>query len=173
MTRIRGAFRYIATRARGGPLGRPLLGTGLVLAVIGLALTGRNWWVSPPQPGLSGPMFVGAIQTTCGPADGPALQMDLAPEGGGPVHDVSISLWQGGVPDIPIVQVFTMSGGGTASWCQMNGECNQASQGTVWFNQVDGGPSLGGRFHLETSSGDRLEGAFRIREVRPSQLLCG
>lgn len=171
--RIRAEFRHMVAFIRGGPLGRPFLGPGLVLTVVGLALTGCNWWGSPPQPGLSAPTFVGVIQATCGPADGPALQMDLTPEGGGSVEKVSISLWQDGIPDAPIVQIFTMSGGGAGSWCPMGGECIQASQGTVWFDEVDGGPSLGGRFRLEMASGDRLEGAFRVRENHPSPLLCG
>lgn len=167
------AFRHPAAGCRGGPTGRPCRLPFVTVVLSILALAGCGIQSRPPRPALSVPSFTGTVRAACGPTDARALQVDLVPEHGGAVETVSIGLWGAAPPDAPIVKSFTILEGGEGRWCPRGRGCLQASRGTIWFERVSQTGSISGRFRLETSSGDLLEGVFRVHKDTQAAPICG
>jgi hypothetical protein len=139
------------------------------LIVAGCSLNG------PPAP-LPNPerrSFMGSMTPTCSPVDALAVQIDLVPADGSRWPSASISLWMTSLPNGPIVKNFTKRGGGQGAWCTGEGECLQATKGSVQFDGVDDAGWATGRFSLTAESGDSLRGAFRVRPQVDTPAICG
>lgn len=171
--RIRTAFRHLAAGFWGGPFGRPSLSPFAIFVLSIVALAGCGIQARPPRPALPVQSFTGTVRAACGPTDARALQVDLVPEHGGAVQTVSIGLWGASPPDAPIVKSFTTPRQGDGRWCSPGRECLQASRGTLWFERFGQAGSISGRFRLETSSGDLLEGVFRAQKDTHAAPICG
>lgn len=159
-------------RWRGSRHGAPLrwILPGLVLAA--LALAGCGGSAHQPPAGVL-PAYDGQVRPSCGPADGPAMDIELHPVDTGGSVSVSISLWGAGHPDVPLVKEFTNSGGGWGTWCPTDGSCREVARGTVWFDRLDADGRIIGRFWLGASSGEVLQGSFAAEESRGVPVLCG
>ncbi len=170
---IRNAFRQPTVGCRGGPTGLPGTSPFTIFVLSIVALAGCGIQARHPRPALSVQSFTGTIRAACGPTDARALQVDLVPEHGGAVKTVSIGLWDAELSGAPIVRSFTILEGGQGRWCSPRRGCLQASRGTLWFERVGQAGSISGRFRLETSSGDLLEGVFRVQKDPRAAPICG
>lgn len=115
-------------------------------------------------------VFPATINRDCAPWDGSAFRVSV-PMSAGNVIDISI--WQS--PDIKFSKTFSFPDAtgqvGNASIRSASGEYEQLS-GTVFFQRVDNGSHVEGRFELATETGQRFAGQFEA-EWENKVALCG
>lgn len=116
---------------------------------------------------------------SCGPTDGPAVQLYLTPmpsdsaepDAGTPF--VRVVVWRP-VEDLvgAIVDLGPASDQGFVSACSSSGECEAASSAQVQLGMNRGRNSLAGLVELEFPAAGRVRGSFRA-PWRPRRTLCG
>ena len=130
----------------------------LFFIAIGLLLLGVAVFIFSTQDQEPAQTFSATINRDCAPWDGSAFTVSI-PMSAGAVIDISI--WQS--PDIKFSKTFSFPDNtgqvGNVSIRSASGEYEQLS-GTVFFQRVDEGSPVSGRFELATEAGQRFEGQF-------------
>lgn len=132
---------------------RTILVFAIVLLILGVTVfTFKTRNQQPEQ------IFPATVNRDCAPWDGSAFSVSI-PMSAGAVVDIYI--WQS--PDIKFSKTFSFPDNtgqvGNASLRSVSGEYEQLS-GTVFFQRVDEGSPVAGRFELVTEAGQRFEGQF-------------
>ena len=130
----------------------------LFFIAIGLIILGITLFTFSARNQEPAQTFSAIINRDCAPWDGSAFTVSI-PMSAGAVVDIYI--WQS--PDIKFSKTFSFPDNtgqvGNASLRSVSGEYEQLS-GTVFFQRVDEGSPVAGRFELVTEAGQRFEGQF-------------
>jgi hypothetical protein len=142
----------------------------LLFAAIGLLLLGIVLFTFSSRNQGSAQIFPAVINRDCAPWDGSAFTVQI-PWQRGDVIDISI--WQ--APDIQFAKTFSFPDNtgqvGNASYRSASDEYQQLS-GTVFFQGVDEGRPVAGRFDLVMEAGQHIEGQFKA-DWGDQVMLCG
>lgn len=118
-----------------------------------------------------------AARPSCGPADGPAVEILLASEPLGPSAPTSpyvrIYIWQS--RDQLTQRLWRMSGddpGGSASYHTSASDFSTATDGVVRVSAVDADETVRGWVDLRFENGRQIRGGFRAVWI-PAAPLCG
>jgi hypothetical protein len=144
---------------------RTLFFTAIGLLFLGIAIftfSARNQ--APAQ------IFPAMINRDCAPWDGSAFTVSIPMNGG---TSINISIWK--APDIkfPVTFSFPDNTGqvGNASYRLASGDYKQLS-GKIFFQRVDEGNPVEGRFEFVTETGRQFNGQFKA-DRRNLVMMCG
>ncbi len=144
---------------------RTLFFTAIGLLILGIAIftfSARNQ--APTQ------IFPATINRDCAPWDGSAFTVSI------PINDgtmIDISIWK--APDIKLPVTFSFPDNtgqvGNASYRLTSDKYEQLS-GKVFFQGVDEGSAVEGKFELVTEAGQQITGQFKA-EWGNLVMMCG
>jgi len=142
----------------------------LFFIAMGLLILGIAFFTFSARNQEPAQIFAATVSRDCAPWDGSAFRVTV-PLSDGTVIDIAI--WQ--APDINFSKTFSFPDDtgqvGNASLRSASGEYEQLS-GTVFFQRVDEGSPVEGRFELVTETGQRFEGQFEA-EWDNQIIMCG
>jgi hypothetical protein len=143
--------------------------TFLLLLLCLLAL-GSVWLFTRDVPQVSSQLFPAVINRDCAPWDGSAFTVSITHPSG---TIIFISIWQS--PDMPFPVTFSFPDEtgqvGTAYILPELGPF-QPLTGEAWFQHVEQGMPVTGRFHVRSEAGVQWEGRF-VAEWGNEIVYCG
>jgi hypothetical protein len=141
--------------------------TGLVLLLIAL---GGIWFFRRGETQTPSPVFPAIVNRDCAPWDGSAFTVSMPLRDG---SDIAISIYRS--PDIPLPTRFlfpdeTMREGRAVRLLPSGSP--ETLIGEAWFQRVEQGIPLEGRFRLRSEAGVQYEGRF-VAEWGNEMVYCG
>jgi hypothetical protein len=151
-------------------LGMLMKSRTLFYIATGLLIFGIAIFIFFTRTQKSAQIFPATVNRDCAPWDGSAFRVSIPLEDG---TVIDIAIWQ--APDIRFSKTFSFPDDagqvGNASLRSASDEYQQLS-GTVFFQRVNEGSPVDGRFELTTEAGQRFEGQFKA-EWENTIALCG